>query len=80
MSKHTIEIFTAGCDLCKEAVRIVREAVAPCGCEVVERPADGPEAKARGVTCAPCIWCDGKQVICGLPTLEEAIEKLRVTA
>ncbi len=74
-----IEVFTAGCKNCDEAVRIVKEAVAPCGCEVKVLPADGPEAKARGANCAPCIWKDGVNVFCGLPTRDEAIAKLRIT-
>lgn len=73
----TIEIFTAGCKNCDEAVRIVRQAVAPCGCEVKVLPADSEEAKARGVSLAPCIWKDGERVFCGVPTLEDAIAKLR---
>jgi DNA-binding transcriptional MerR regulator len=72
-----IEIFTAGCKDCDEAARIVREAVAPCGCEVVTLPVDGPEAKARGVRLAPCVWKDGEFMFCGLPTLDEAVAKLR---
>lgn len=79
MNKSTIEIFTAGCANCDEAIRIVKEAVSTCGCEVKVLPADGPEAKARGVNLAPCIWKDGERVFCGVPTQEEAIAKLRIT-
>jgi DNA-binding transcriptional MerR regulator len=75
----TIEVFTAGCRNCDEAVRIVREAVAPCGCEVKVLPADSEEAKARGVNLAPCIWKDGQRVFCGVPSLEDAIALLRAT-
>lgn len=77
-NKPTIEVFTAGCRLCDEAVRIVKEAVGPCGCNVVVLPADGEEAKRRNINLAPCIWKDGKSVFIGVPTLEEAIAKLRV--
>lgn len=79
-TKHNIEIFTAGCKNCDDAVRIVKEAVGTCGCNVTVLPADGEEAKKRGVNCAPCIWRDGERVFCGTPTLEEAIAKLRVGA
>lgn len=79
-NKPTIEVFTAGCKNCDEAVRIVKEAVATCGCNVKVLPADGDEAKKRGVNLAPCIWKDGERVFCGVPTLEEAIAKLRVSA
>lgn len=78
MSKSTIEVFTAGCAHCDEAARIVKEAVSTCGCEVKVLPADGPEAKARGVNLAPCIWKDGERVFCGAPTKEEAVARLRM--
>lgn len=77
-NKPTIEVFTAGCKNCDEAVRVVKEAVGPCGCNVVVLPADGEEAKRRNINLAPCIWKDGERVFCGVPTLEEAIAKLRV--
>lgn len=73
----TIEIFTAGCTNCDEAVSIVREAVSTCGCEIRVLPADGPEAKSRGVTLAPCIWKNGERVFCGVPSRAEAIALLR---
>jgi DNA-binding transcriptional MerR regulator len=79
-TKHNIEIFTAGCKNCDESVRIVKEAVGACGCSVTVLPADGEEAKKRGVNCAPCVWRDGERVFCGTPTLEEAIATLRVIA
>lgn len=78
MTTPNIEIFTAGCKNCDEAVRIVKEAVQPCGCNVKVLPADGEEAKRRGVTLAPCIWRDGEQVICGVPTMDEAVAQLRI--
>ena len=56
------------------------KAVATCGCNVKVLPADGEEAKRRGVDCAPCVWKDGERVFCGTPTMEEAIAKLRVSA
>lgn len=73
----TIEIFTAGCKNCDEAVSIVKEAVSTCGCEVRVLPADGSEAKSRGVTLAPCIWKNGERVFCGVPSKDEAIALLR---
>lgn len=78
MNKSTIEIYTAGCANCDEAVRIVKEAVKTCGCEVKVLPADSREAKSRGVNLAPCIWKDGERVFCGVPTQEEAVAKLRI--
>ena len=80
MNKPTIEVFIAGCKLCDEAIRTVKEAVATCGCNVVVLPADGDEAKERNVHVAPSVWKDGKCVHIGVPTLEEAVAKLRVSA
>jgi len=35
--KRKIEVFTAACSLCEDTVRLVKDAVASCGCEVIER-------------------------------------------
>jgi hypothetical protein len=34
--KRKIEVFTADCSLCDDTLRLVKDAVASCGCEVVE--------------------------------------------
>ncbi|MEA2553705.1 MAG: MerR family transcriptional regulator, Zn(II)-responsive regulator of zntA [Fimbriimonadaceae bacterium] len=75
MSK--IEVFTGSCHLCDQAVDVVKEAVAPCGCEVIVRDIDGPEAKAYGLTSVPTIVRDGEILFRRLPTKEEAIGALR---
>lgn len=74
---RTIEVFTAGCPLCDETLKHVREAVAPCGCSVVERRADSPEATRYGVTAVPTIVADGQIVFVGKPAPEQAIALLR---
>ncbi len=40
-NKRTVEVFTAGCPVCRETLDLVRQTVAGCGCEVVE---DGVKA------------------------------------
>ncbi len=37
MAKKRIEVFTADCAFCEETVTLIRQAVATCGCEVIER-------------------------------------------
>ncbi len=41
--KRKIEVFTAGCPLCNEALTLVQEAVSNCGCEMIERRCAGTE-------------------------------------
>jgi DNA-binding transcriptional MerR regulator len=77
MNQSKIEIFVAGCGLCDEAVRVVKEAVAPCGCDVVVLKADSEDASSRGIKQVPCIWKDGERVFCGVPSQDEAIRLLR---
>lgn len=73
----TVEVFTGSCRLCDAAVQVVKEAVAPCGCEVVVRSIDGDEAKAYGLTAVPSVVKNGEVVFSRLPSLEEAISALR---
>jgi len=74
---RVIEVFTAGCPLCDETLRRVRQAVQPCGCSVVERSPAGPEAQQYGVHAVPTIVADGQVVFTGVPTLDQAIALLR---
>ncbi len=66
-----IEVFIAGCPLCDEAVKTVRETACPnCeitvydlreGCETMECR---EKAKAYGVTRVPAVVVDGKLCSC----------------
>ncbi len=69
---RTIEVFTAGCPLCDEAVQRVQNAVAQCGCTVITRTPDSPEAQRYGIRAVPAIVVDGQLVFTGLPTQEQA--------
>ncbi len=65
-TKRKVEIFTAGCFLCDEAVRIVKDtACQDCGIIVYDIHKEGVEkAKEYGVNCVPTVAVDGKIVEC----------------
>lgn len=64
-----IEVFTAGCALCGETLQRVQQAVASCGCEVVERrisgDAEGRAAKDYGIRSLPSVVVDGQLIFEG---------------
>lgn len=64
-----IEVFTAGCALCEETLQRVQQAVASCGCEVVERrcgrAAVRREAKEHGIRALPSVVVDGQLIFEG---------------
>jgi len=74
--KRKIEVFTAGCSLCSDTLRLVKQAVSSCGCEVVERhcPPEGmcAEGKTYGVRAMPTVVVDGAIVFEGRITHEQA--------
>ena len=71
-----IEVFTAGCPLCNDTLKTVREATRDCGCEVVERRCAGDvccvEAVKYGVKTVPTIAVNGVIVFEGRPSMEQA--------
>jgi hypothetical protein len=68
----TIEVFTAGCPLCNDTLKLVQDAVKECGCEVIERRCTGqeccPEAINYGIKAVPTIVVDGVVAFEGRPT------------
>lgn len=66
MAQRKIEVFTAGCFLCLETLALVKESVAACGCEVIERRSSGselcPEAQEYGVRVMPTVVLNGQVV------------------
>ena len=74
--KREIEVFTAGCSLCEDTVRLVKDAVASCGCEVIERRCPPrqmcEEGKAYGVRAMPTVVVDGAIMFEGRITREQA--------
>lgn len=81
-NKRTIEIFTAGCPVCRETIETVRQAVADCGCDIIERKCEGETccepAVNYGVKSLPTVVADGKIVFEGKPTPQQAREALAV--
>ncbi|MBA3767264.1 MAG: thioredoxin family protein [Acidobacteria bacterium] len=81
-NKRTIEVFTAGCPVCRETIDLVRQTVEGCGCEVVERRCEGDTCCAPavnyGVKALPTIVVDGKIAFEGRPTPEQARTLLAV--
>lgn len=76
MNQRTIEVFTAGCPLCDSTLRLVREAVSGCGCQVVERRCQGEEccepAQRYGIRALPTVVVDGEIVFEGRITPAQA--------
>jgi len=70
-----IEIFSADCPLCQDAVEVIKETVAPCGCTVRERPwEEGPRRIRLGEGGAypiPSIAVGGTVVFDGCPDLAD---------
>lgn len=65
--KRQIEVFTAGCGICEEAVQIVRR-IACSGCEVTvqnvtEKGVD-EKAKQYGIKRLPAVVVDGQLANC----------------
>lgn len=79
-NKRTIEVFTAGCPVCRATLELVRQTVASCGCEVIERRCEGETccapAKNYGVKALPSIVVNGKVTFEGRPTPAQASELL----
>lgn len=76
MSTRTIEVFSAGCPLCNETLKLIREAVGACGCAVVERRCEGDEccepAKRYHIGKLPSVVVDGAIVFEGRVTPDQA--------
>jgi len=65
--KRKIEVFSAGCPVCNEALKMVQETACP-SCEVTElNMKDGPvaaRARALGIRSVPSIVIDGALADC----------------
>jgi len=66
-SKRKIEVFTAGCPVCDEAVKLVNS-IACQSCEVTVLDMNQPEvserAKNLGIRSVPAVVVDGKLADC----------------
>ena len=74
--KRKIEVFTAGCSLCDDTLRVVKDAVSSCGCEVIERRCPPKqmckEGKTYGVRAMPTVVVNGAIMFEGRITREQA--------
>lgn len=83
MAKRKVEVFTAGCPVCEDAVKTVKSLACP-SCEVVvydlnkgcETDECRRKAKAYGVERVPAVAVDGKLVDC-CRTAPVSVEALR---
>ncbi len=68
MKKRTIEVFTAGCPCCDEAVKLVQSLVcSSCDLKILDMRNDkAAQAKAKqyGVTRVPAVVVNGKLADC----------------
>lgn len=66
-AKRKIEVFSAGCAACEEAVRIINRVACP-SCEVAILDMKNPEvagrAKKLGIRSIPAVLIDGKLADC----------------
>ena len=66
-TKRKIEVFSAGCATCQEAVEIVKQAACP-SCDVIVLDMHDSDvakrAKALGVCSVPAVAIDGKLAEC----------------
>lgn len=66
-AKRKVEVFSAGCAVCEEAVELVRRIACP-SCEVTVLDMHDPEvaerAKELGIRSAPAVVVDGKLADC----------------
>lgn len=65
--KRKVEVFTAGCPLCEEAVKLVKSLACP-SCEVkvldMHSPSVSKRAKKIGIHRVPAVVIDGKLAEC----------------
>lgn len=66
-TKRKIEIFSAGCQLCTDAINTVKDnSCSSCDVEVLDmmRPEVADRAKKMGVKTVPAVTIDGKLAEC----------------
>jgi len=67
VAKRKVEVFSAGCRACEEAVQLVRSIACPsCDVSVLDMkdPKVAERAKALGIRSVPAIAVDGKLAAC----------------
>jgi len=65
--KRTIEVFSAGCPICRNAVEQIKDIACP-SCEItvldMNDPAVGKRAKQLGIMSVPAVAVNGKLAAC----------------
>ena len=66
MAKRQVEVFTAGCSVCKSTVKLVEElACSSCEITVYDLSDEGAErAEAYGIKSVPAVVIDGRLAAC----------------
>jgi glutaredoxin len=67
MSRRKVEVFSAGCPVCEDAIEMVREAACPsCEVEVLDIHEQSVTARARnlGIRSVPAVAIDGMLADC----------------
>jgi glutaredoxin len=68
MKKRTVEVFTAGCPCCDDAVKLVQSLVCPsCDLQILDMRGDKAaqtKAKQYGVKRVPAVVVNGKLADC----------------
>ncbi len=78
--KRKIEVFSAGCPACDDAVELVERLACP-SCEVTDLDMKSPQvadrARALGIRSVPAVAIDGQLATCcqGLGVSEEALRQ-----
>lgn len=84
MKKRTIEVFTAGCPCCNEAVRVVQSiACSSCDIQILDMRSDSvaqAKAKQYGIQRVPAVVVDGQLAGCcsSGPVNADTLRKLGV--
>jgi glutaredoxin len=67
MTKRIVEVFSAGCPVCEDAVKLVKGMACPsCDVKVLDmrNPAIAARAKRLGIRSVPAVVIDGKVTDC----------------
>lgn len=66
MKNHTIEVFSAGCPTCHDAIEVVRRAAGSQHVEILDmnQPSVATKASQYGVQRVPAVAIDGKLAEC----------------
>lgn len=67
MAKRKVEVFSAGCSVCDDTVKMVKSIACP-SCEVtvlnMKDPGVAKRAQALGISSVPAVVVDGKVAAC----------------